>query len=172
MGRAWERGYYICIINFRTFSVYEKFLQQKIKRITVPWWNECLAIMLWCIHCQVWLITAKGNIQWQSGCVPWTSAVCWLLRLIPQSSDYIVGKLAWVWIQHRGHSNAIIQAMNIGCLICNTCLLPSAARLGNRDVAPIAVLQSRPRERQMYVTVLVPRTPRKFGTRDFHRKQC
>ena len=47
-------------------------------------------------------------------------------------------------------------------------LLPSAARLGNRDVAPggdvtwwyfAAVLQSRPRECQMYVTVLAPGGP-------------
>ena len=28
------------------------------------------------MHYQVWLITAK----WESGCVPWTSAVCCLLR--------------------------------------------------------------------------------------------
>ena len=53
----------------------------------------------------------------------------------------------------------------------------SGARLGNRDVAPggditqwylVAALQSRPRERQMYVTVLAPRGPDKFGTRDLH----
>ena len=31
--------------------------------------------------------------------------------------------------------------------------------LGNRDVAPVAALQSRPRERQMYVTVLAPGDP-------------
>ena len=35
----------------------------------------------------------------------------------------------------------------------------SGARLGNRDVAPVAAFQSRPRERQMYVTVLVPGGP-------------
>ena len=35
----------------------------------------------------------------------------------------------------------------------------SGARLGNRDVAPVTALQSRPRERQMYVTVLVPGGP-------------
>ena len=55
--------------------------------------------------------------------------------------------------------------------------MPSAARLGNRDVAPdgdvmrwylVATLQSQPRERQMYVTVLVPGGPRNFGTRDLH----
>ena len=38
-------------------------------------------------------------------------------------------------------------------------LLPSTAKLGNRDVAPVVVLQSRPREHQMYVTVLVPGGP-------------
>ena len=38
-------------------------------------------------------------------------------------------------------------------------LLPSAARLGNRDVAPVAVLQSRPQEHQMYITILVPGGP-------------
>ena len=32
----------------------------------------------------------------------------------------------------------------------------SGARLGNRDVAPVAALQSRPRECQMHVTVLTP----------------
>ena len=32
----------------------------------------------------------------------------------------------------------------------------SGARLGNRDIAPVATLQSRPQERQMYVTVLAP----------------
>ena len=35
----------------------------------------------------------------------------------------------------------------------------SGARPGDRDVAPVAALQSRPRERQMYVTVLVPGCP-------------
>ena len=35
----------------------------------------------------------------------------------------------------------------------------SRARLGNRDVVPVAALQSRPRECQMYVTVLVPGSP-------------
>ena len=47
----------------------------------------------------------------------------------------------------------------------------------SRDVVPggdvtrwylVAALQSRPRERQMYVTVLAPRGLRKFGTRDLH----
>ena len=33
------------------------------------------------------------------------------------------------------------------------------ARLGNRDVAPVAVLQSRPREREMYVMVLATGDP-------------
>ena len=32
----------------------------------------------------------------------------------------------------------------------------------------VAALQSRPRERQIYVTVLAPGGPRKFGTRDLH----
>ena len=42
-------------------------------------------------------------------------------------------------------------------------------RLANRDVAPVAALQSWPRERQMYVTVLDPGGPPcKFGTRDLH----
>ena len=44
----------------------------------------------------------------------------------------------------------------------------SGVRLGNRDVAPVAALQSWPRECQMYVTVLAPRGPCKFGTRDLH----
>ena len=57
-------------------------------------------------------------------------------------------------------------------------LLLSAARLGNRDIAPggdvtrwylVAALQSQPREHQMYVTVLAPRgLPQQFGTRDLH----
>ena len=38
-------------------------------------------------------------------------------------------------------------------------LLPSAVRVGNHDVVPVATLQSRPREHQMYVTVLVPGGP-------------
>ena len=50
-------------------------------------------------------------------------------------------------------------------------------RLGNRDVAPgvdvtqwylVAALQSRPQERQIYVMVLAPGDPCKFGTRDLH----
>ena len=50
-------------------------------------------------------------------------------------------------------------------------------RLGNRDIAPggdvtwwylVAALQSRPRERQMYVMVLAPGGPSKFGTCDLH----
>ena len=47
----------------------------------------------------------------------------------------------------------------------------SEARLSNRDVAPVAALQSRPQERQMYVTVLapgIPLPPRKFGTHDLN----
>ena len=35
----------------------------------------------------------------------------------------------------------------------------SRARLGNRDVVPVAGLQSRPRECQMYVTILAPGAP-------------
>ena len=41
----------------------------------------------------------------------------------------------------------------------------SGARLANRDVA-YTMLQSRPQERQMYVMVLTPGAPHKFGTRD------
>ena len=37
--------------------------------------------------------------------------------------------------------------------------------LGNRDVVYTA-LQSQPRERQMYVMVLAPGVPHKFGTHD------
>ena len=49
----------------------------------------------------------------------------------------------------------------------------SAIINGNHDVAPGGevtgcVLQSRPREWQMYVTVLAPGAPCKFGTRDLH----
>ena len=46
-------------------------------------------------------------------------------------------------------------------------LLPSTVKLDNRDVAPVATLQSRPRERQMYVTVLAPGACN-FGTRDLY----
>ena len=45
----------------------------------------------------------------------------------------------------------------------------SGARLANRDVAPVAALQSWLRERQTYVMVLDPEGPPcKFGTHDLH----
>ena len=40
-----------------------------------------------------------------------------------------------------------------------TVLLLRAAKLGNRDVVPVAALQSQPRECQLYVMVLAPRGP-------------
>ena len=46
------------------------------------------------------------------------------------------------------------------CLAIDNCRAQrSGARLGNCDVAPVAALQSSPRERQMYVTVLAPGAP-------------
>ena len=47
--------------------------------------------------------------------------------------------------------------LTLGCCALSCCQAQwSGARLGDHDVAPVAVLQSRPRERQMYVKVLVP----------------
>ena len=41
-------------------------------------------------------------------------------------------------------------------------------RLGNRDVAPVAALQSQPRECQSMSWFWPLGAPCKFGTRDFH----
>ena len=66
--------------------------------------------------------------------------------------------------------------MPLWCLL-SVCTIIAECRLGNRDVAPggdvmwwylVAALQFRPRERQIYVVVLAPGAPCKFGTRDLH----
>ena len=44
----------------------------------------------------------------------------------------------------------------------------SGARFGNRDVVPVAAMQSQPRERQMYVTILAPGGPPQVHTCDLH----
>ena len=50
---------------------------------------------------------------------------------------------------------------------CSEYFLPSAAGLGDCDLAPVAALQSRPREHQMMSRVWSPPPhPRKFVTRD------
>ena len=66
------------------------------------------------------------------------------------------------------NSDWMFNASSGLCIILLYCRAQrSGARLGNRDVVYTA-LQSRPRDRQMYVKVLAPGGPRKFGTRDLY----